>query len=69
MLIPVFIRGFTPSAPTLQLGQQQESPDGALNPRNRTLLTITDADEAPIAAPAISGVENPAAASGIAATL
>ena len=33
------------------------------------LLNITNADEAPIAAPAISGVENPAAASGIAATL
>jgi hypothetical protein len=33
------------------------------------LLTITNAYEALIAAPAISGVENPAAASGIAATL
>ena len=53
----------------IQLAQQQESLTAAPNPRNRMLLNITNADEAPIAAPAISGVENPAAASGIAATL
>jgi hypothetical protein len=37
--------------------------------RSRTLLATTNADDAAIAAPAISGLRNPAAAIGIAAML
>jgi hypothetical protein len=39
------------------------------NRRSRMLLATTNAEEAAIAAPAISGLRNPAAASGIAAIL
>src|SRR5580704_7602558 len=42
---------------------------GMPNRRNRTLLPTTKTDDAAIAAPAISGLRNPAAASGIAAML
>src|SRR5215471_20099746 len=50
-------------------GQRRRAVEGAPNRRNRTLLATTKTDEAAIAAPAMSGLRNPAAASGIAAML
>src|SRR5690606_40331032 len=41
----------------------------ALNLRRRRLLVTTNTDEAAMAAPAISGLSSPSAASGIAPTL
>jgi hypothetical protein len=42
---------------------------GVPDRRSRTLLPTTNVDEAAIAAPAMSGLRNPVAASGIAAML
>ena len=50
-------------------GSAPWSPFRALNRRSRRLLLTTKTDENAIAAPAIIGLSNPAAASGIAATL
>ena len=52
-------------------GGRRARPGGpvTLNRRSRMLLATTNADDAAIAAPAISGLRNPAAASGIAAML
>ena len=78
MSSPEFIPGMTgpPSAARrrLQPGRvpaRRPRPGrrGTPNRRSRMLLATTNAEEAAIAAPAISGLRNPAAASGIAAML
>ena len=82
-LTPEFIPGMTPYAPLFRSRPPGSSRTGAAgrsrgprppaagtpNRRSRTLLATTNTDDAAIAAPAISGLRNPAAASGIAAML